>query len=102
MSARAVVLDQERHIVAALHDAALVVPAAQDRGLAERRGGAAEQALLAAEKLALVLRQRGDLAVAHAGLHRVDDLGPLRVLHRGGTADERNLPLALDGLDAVD
>ncbi len=51
--ARAVVLDQERHVVAALHDAALIVAAAQDRGLAERRRGAAEQALLAAEKLAL-------------------------------------------------
>ena len=102
VAARAVVLDQQRHVVAALHDAALVMASAQDRGLAERRRRAAEQALLAAEQFALVLRERGEVAVAHAGLDRGHHLGPLRVLHGGGAADQRDFLGALDRLDAVD
>src|SRR5215475_4468953 len=101
LAAWAVVLDQQRHVVATLHDAALVVPAAQDRGLAKRRGGAAEQALLAAEQFALVLCERGDLTVAHAGLEHFDKLRPLRVLHGGGAADERDLLVTLDRFDAI-
>src|SRR5262245_51553715 len=48
VAARPIVLDQECHVVARAHGAALVVAAAQDRGLAKRRRGTAEQALFAA------------------------------------------------------
>src|SRR5205823_10489506 len=57
-AAGAVVLDQQHQVVAGLERAALHVARRKRRTLADRRGVAEENALLAAQYLAFMLRQR--------------------------------------------
>src|SRR5204863_9340317 len=72
------------------------------RALAERRRGAEEKPLLAAEQAAFVLRQRRDLLIAHPRPDRRRDLGEDFVLHLGRAADQCDLLRALDRLETVD
>src|SRR5947207_2891823 len=78
---RTVVLDQQHEMVAGFERAALHMTRRKSRGLADRRRGAEEDALLAAEHLTLVLRERGHIDIAHPGFDRFCDLGEDRVLH---------------------
>ena len=59
-------------------------------------------AVLAAVALAVALRDRGDVAVAHAGLDGGEGGAHGAVLHRGGAADQFLLLGALDDFDRVD
>ena len=52
--------------------------------------------------LAVVLRDSGDLDVAHAGLHRGEGGAHGAVLHQRGALHQLHLFRALDDLDAVD
>src|SRR5262245_60880526 len=71
------------------------------RCLPERGRGAQEESLLAAEEPPLVLRERGNVVVAHAGPnlreHPLENL----VLHLRRLANEVPLLLALDRLEAI-
>src|SRR5262249_54031838 len=97
-----VVLDQQREVLAGLEATRLQMAIDEARRLPERGRGAEEKSLLAAEEPPLVLRERGNVVVAHAG----SDLGeqPLEnlVLHLRRLANEVPLLLALDRLEAID
>ena len=97
-----VVLDQQRDLVAFLDDAVLQMPIAEFRRRAERHRGAEIDAVLAAVALAVLLRDRGDLGVAHAGLHGGESRAHGAVLHQRGALDQLHLLGALDDLDTVD
>ena len=71
------------------------------RGLPERRRRAEKERLLAAEQAALVLRQRGDILVAHAGTNFLQHAAENLVLHLCRQADQADLFLALDRLEAI-
>src|SRR6202043_3429242 len=81
------ILDQKRHRVAFLDDAVLIMPRRKLRRLAGRHRGAQIDAVLAAVALAVALRDRGDIAVAHAGLDRGESRAHGAVLHGGGALD---------------
>ena len=72
------------------------------RRLAGRHRGAQINAVLAAVALAVALRDRCDIAVAHAGLDGGEGRAHGAVLHGGGAPDQVLLLGALDDLDAVD
>ncbi len=101
-AARSVVLDQQREVLAGLQRARLLMAIDKARGLPERRRGAEEEALLAAEDPALVLRERCDLVVGHAGADLLQHASEDLVLHLGALADEVLLLRALDRLEPVD
>src|SRR5215510_16468671 len=89
-------------MVARLERATLHVAWRKPRGLPDRRRGAEEDALLAAEHLAFVLRERGHVDVAHAGLYAAHHLGEDRVLHLAAALDQADLLRTLDRLEAID
>ena len=101
-AAGAVVLDQQHEMVAGFERAALEVARRERRLLADRRGVAEEDALLAAEHPAGVLGERGHVVVGHAGLDCRSDLREDRILHLAAALDQADLLLALDRLEAVD
>ena len=101
-AARAVVLDQQRDLVALLDDAVLQMAVGEFRRRAERHRGAEIDAVLAAVALAVVLRDGGDFGVAHAGFHRGKGGAHGAVLHQRRALDQLHLLGALDDLDAVD
>src|SRR5262245_21199243 len=97
-----VVLDQQREMLTGLEATRLQMTIYEARCLPERGRGAQEESLLAAEEPALILRERGDVVVAHAGLNLLQHPREHLVLHLRGLADEVPLLLALDRLEAID
>src|SRR4029079_7278434 len=101
-AAGTVVLDQQGEVLAGLKRTRLQVPVDEARRVAERRRRSEEQSLLAAEEPTFVLRQRGNVIVAHAGpdlfQYTVENL----ILHLRRFADQSPFLLALDRLEVVD
>lgn len=101
-AAGAVVLDQQREVIARLQRAALEVAADEGRATAERGRSAEEDALLATLPLACLLSHGGHVDVAQRRPDRLQDAREDGVLHRRGLADQGDLLRALDRLVAVD
>src|SRR5262249_46187474 len=97
-----VVLDQQREVLPRLEATGLQMTINEARCLPERGRGAQEESLLAAEEPTLILRERGNVVVAHAGLNLLEHPREYLVLHLRGLADEAPLLLALDRLEAID
>src|SRR6267143_2765684 len=85
-TARPVVLDQDRELVAFAQHAVLLVAVGEDGGSADRPRAGEKQSLLAAILVADVLGDRRHLELAHARPHRGEGLLHRPVLQGGGAA----------------
>src|SRR6266446_9030137 len=101
-AARAVVLYQYGEMLPRLEGASLLVAIGKAGAGAEGRGGAEKQPLLAAEQATLVLGERRDVGVAHAGLNVCEQPGEDFILHERRHADSNDFLGTLDGLEPVD
>src|SRR5216684_939010 len=95
----AIDLDQQREVIAPLQRSALHVARDEGRAYPERGRAAEEDALFAAEDLALALGDRGDVDVSQARTNLLEDFREDLVLHPGGSPDQRDFLVALDRLD---
>src|SRR4051812_24808848 len=101
-AAGTVVLDQQGEMLAGHERTRLQVPVDEARRLAERRRRSEEQTLLAAEEPTFVLRQRGNVIVAHAGPDLLQYAVENLVLHLRRFPYQRPFLVALDRLEVVD
>src|SRR5207245_1378964 len=94
--------DQQGEVVASLKRPALHVARNEGRPGPERGGAAEENALFAAEHLALALGDRGDVDVSQPRTYLLQNFGEDFVLQPGSSPNQRDFLVAFDRLDGVD